>query len=57
MKIYFDENFSPKKGWNYWSIIQLIVKLWHEITAFSIKNKRPFAGEVKVTTGKLKPLN
>lgn len=47
----------PKKGWDYWSIIQLVVKLWHEITKQSLKQPRPFASEVKATTGRLKPLN
>lgn len=46
----------PKKGWSYWFIIQLIVKLWKEITELTIREKRPFAAEIKATTGRLKPL-
>ena len=47
----------PKKGWNYWSIILLIVKLWREIVQNGQNSKRPFAAEIKATTGRLKPLS
>lgn len=47
----------PKKGWGYWAIIQLIVKLWKEITDQTFKAKRPFAAEIKATTGRLKALS
>jgi|GEM_PF-2466015 len=47
----------PKKGWRYWFIILLVVKLWIEITAHSMRARRPFAAEIKATTGKFKALS
>lgn len=47
----------PKKGWSYWTTIQLIVKLWKEITEKTFHAKRPYAAEIKATTGRLKPLS
>lgn len=46
----------PKKGWNYWSIIQLVVKLWCEVVVHGQRSARPFAAEIKASTGRLKPL-
>jgi predicted nuclease of predicted toxin-antitoxin system len=46
----------PKKGWSYWAIIQLAVKLWKEVTKLSIESPRPFTAEVKATAGRLKVL-
>lgn len=47
----------PKKGWGYWTIIQLIVKLWKEITEQTMRAKRPYAAEIKATTCKLRKLD
>jgi hypothetical protein len=47
----------PKKGWSYWFIIQLIVKLWKEITEQALRLERPYAAEIKATTGRLRLLS
>lgn len=46
----------PKKGWSYWSIIQLVVKLWKEITRHSMETPRPFGAKIKATAGRLEAL-
>ena len=49
--------FKPSKdGWTYWSLIQLVVKLWPDITRLASETKRPFGFTVEARTGKIKRL-
>jgi hypothetical protein len=96
MRIYFDENFSPrlvagmqafqndrraedvtvlgmvdecqankigvfffrppKNGWSYWSLIQLMVRMWPEITRLARETKRPFGYVVEGSRGRIQAL-
>lgn len=47
----------PKKGWNYWTIVQLLIKLWQEIKAATKAAKKPFGYKITVTKPKLDKLS
>ncbi len=44
----------PKDGWTYWRLIQLVVRLWPEITRLASETKRPFSYVVDARTAKIK---
>lgn len=49
--------FKPaKNGWSYWSLIQLVVRLWPEITRLASETKRPFGFTVDARTAKIRRL-
>lgn len=46
----------PKDGWTYWRLIQLVVRLWPDITRLASVTKRPFGFVVDARTAKIKRL-
>lgn len=46
----------PKKGWDFWTIVQLIVKRWPEIKAAIKKGRKPFGYKITATKPKLEKL-
>ena len=47
----------PKKeGWDYWQIIQFIVKLWHELKTQATQARKPFGFLVEFKKSKFHPL-
>jgi len=46
----------PKKGWSYWTIVQLVVRWWPEICRMSKSNDRPFACRIDTYSRHPRPL-
>jgi hypothetical protein len=46
----------PKRGWDYWYIVRLVIGLWPEITKQAKECTRPFGFYIEAGTGKMKPL-
>ena len=44
----------PKDGWSYWRLIQLVVRLWPEVTRLASETKRPFGFSVDARSFKIK---
>lgn len=47
----------PKKGWGYWVIVQITVKLWLEIQKISMRERKPFGYKITATKPRLEKLN
>ena len=43
----------PKAGWNYWQIVQLVVRHWPEIVHTAKTEKRPFGYVIEMNKAKL----
>lgn len=50
--------FRPSKqcGWNYWQIVQLVVRLWPELMRAAKETKKPFGFVIDANKPKLKSL-
>ncbi len=47
----------PKKvGWNYWQIVQLVVRLWPELMHIGRETEKPFGFVIEANKPKLKSL-
>jgi hypothetical protein len=46
----------PKDGWTYWRLIQLVVRLWPEITRLASETKRPFGYVVDARKTKIQAI-
>lgn len=44
----------PKKGWNYWDIVQLVVRWWPDISHRAKNHERPFGFLIEHNSSKLK---
>jgi hypothetical protein len=44
------------KAWNYWDIVQLVVRHWPEIKKLAVEKKRPFGFVVEMTKSKFSSL-
>jgi hypothetical protein len=46
----------PKKGWSYWQIVQLVVRLWPQISELARDSERPFGFCIEHDSTKIKAL-
>ncbi len=46
----------PKKGWSYWQIVQLIIRLWPKISELAHETTRPFGFYIEHDSTKIKPV-
>jgi hypothetical protein len=46
----------PKKGWSYWEIVQLIIRLWPHISELARETAKPFGFSIQHDSTKIKPI-
>jgi hypothetical protein len=46
----------PKKGWSYWQIVQLVIRLWPKISELARDTTRPFGFYIEHDSTKIKLL-
>jgi hypothetical protein len=46
----------PKKGWSYWEIVQLIIRLWPHISELARETAKPFGFSIQHDATKIKSI-
>lgn len=54
--VFFFKPPRKTKAWNYWDIVQLVVRHWPEMKKAASETRRPFGFVVEMSKSKLSPL-